>query len=225
MFTVPRSFVAPPAWKIIGLWVRISVFGALLSRWFIDLVFTIFASITISTKILFGIMSPGNALIIYSLQWFVLRRYFLRVRSRIIIHVSLSVIASVLSDLLQRLSRALIIVIGFWRESTAILQHADFLAGTIINLLWALILGIAGWRIFRASVPKAKYWIWATIANQIIRSGLTFRLIVPFSRTNTAQTTALYIRLISLVITLIPTLIESFVLVRFLAKRRETASG
>lgn len=214
----------PPAWRIIGLWVGVGVFGGLFSRWFIDLVFTIFASTAISTEVLLGIIALANALIIYSLQWLVLRRYFVGIRWWIGIHVAVTVIATLLNDVLQRLSRALIIVTGFWRESTAILQHADFLAGTIVNLLWALIFGIAGWRIFRASVPIAGHWIWAKVAGQLIRSGLTFWLIVPFSSMNTAQATALYIRLISLVITLIAALIEAFVLMQFLAKRRETAT-
>ena len=116
-------------------------------------------------------------------------------------------------------------MIGFWRESTAILQHADFLAGAIINLLWTLVFGLAGWRIFRASVSGAGRWILARIGSHIIRSGLTFWFILPLLIEYKPRAISLRVSFLNLAIVLVASLIEAFVLVRFLAKRRKTASG
>ena len=223
MFSVPRSFVAPPAWKIIGLWVGISVLSILVSPWINQLIFAIFSledssyiSARFSIPIIFG------SVMHFWLEWLVLRRYFAGMRWWVAIHFGVSLIATLLNDLLERLS---FLFIAITDNSLTMIKTYSFLAGAIINLLWALVFGLAGWRIFRASVSGAGRWILARIGSHIIRSGLTFWFILPLLIEYKPRAISLRVSFLNLAIVLVASLIEAFVLVRFLAKRRKTASG
>ena len=156
------------------------------------------------------------------LEWLVLRRYFARMRWWVAIHFGVSLIATLLNDLLERLS---FLFIAITDNSLTMIKTYSFLAGAIINLLWALVFGLAGWRIFRASVSGAGRWILARIGSQIIRSGLTFWFILPLLIEYKPRAISLRVSFLNLAIVLVASLIEAFVLVRFLAKRRKTASG
>jgi hypothetical protein len=222
VFTVPAILKTPPAWKLVGLWVTIGLIQLLISPWVMRLVFTIFP--TSRPNAWFILSGMATALIIYSLQWLVLRRYFLGMRWWAPAHVTATFIVVLVSDVLERLSSGLMAILGFVSHSITIMEHYLFLASTIVSVVWAMIFGLVGWRIFRAAVPGAGRWIWAKVGGQIISSLVIFWLVLPFWKANPGQPFPLTVRLIVHAAVLAPFSIEAFVLVQFLDKRYSEAS-
>jgi hypothetical protein len=221
VFTVPKAFVSPPTWKIVGLWLGIGLFETLISPWVMRLVFAIFPSNRPdSASILIGIAGIYQALILYSLQWLVLRRYFPGMRWWVAAHVTATFIAVLLNDVLQRLMSALIAVFGYFRHSITLMEQYQVLGSTIVSMVWALIFGIIGWRIFRASAAGAGRWIWAKLGGQLINRLVTFGFLLPFWTANSGQPYPLTLRLIVYAGVLAAFSIEAFVLVQFLNKRQ-----
>jgi hypothetical protein len=215
MFEVPHSPPSANLRRLALLWMGVAVVNAVATYYYLifrivpESVRSFFFNIDIG--ILLEIIDLVQAIGIAILQWLVLRRFFPSMRLWAVLHGSVLILQLLLfSRPFRKQIRHMIEAIG-GSGDTSIMYN-------IQSLLSALLLGIAGWIIFRPIAPRASLWLWGFLLSKMIEWFIS-RSPLP----STIPSGSVLYQLIFYSSVLLPAAIQAAVLVSFLRERERPA--
>jgi hypothetical protein len=218
MFEVPHSAPRANGRRLALLWLG----AALINLFGVSLLYMGVLRALPFLGVSFDMIVMLNNLLLVTLQWLVLRRFFPQMRWWVPAHGAVLGLQLLLDRILSALAKVFLLILLFRSESAGLMENFDFASSAIVSLFWALISGIVGWRIFRPQVRRAGRWLAAVVVGASLQLLISFLIIWPLIRSRTANLTAY--TLINIAVTLAVAAIQAAVLVMFLRERERSAA-
>jgi hypothetical protein len=162
MFEVPHSAPSAKPRRLALLWMGVGLMNVVMYWQLVGLLFQLLADTALSFAMQIHLIRMTIGVSTLTLQWLVLRRFFPGMGQWVALHGGVLFAQAVLGTPVYSLLERLMDVTQAWSTREMLISLLDL-------LFWAIILGVAGWIIFRAVVQRARLWLWVTLLGALIQ--------------------------------------------------------
>jgi hypothetical protein len=162
MFEVPHSAPSAKPRRLALLWMGVGLMNVVMYWQLVGLLFQLLADTALSFTMQIHLIRMTIGVSTLTLQWLVLRRFFPGMGQWVALHGGVLFAQALLGTPVYSLLERLMDVTQAWSTREMLISLLDL-------LFWAIILGVAGWIIFRAVVQRARLWLWVTLLGALIQ--------------------------------------------------------
>jgi hypothetical protein len=221
MFEVPHSAPRGNPWRLAMLWMGVAVINLIVSSLIYPVLFSVIEVGISDIRLLSGVVSLITQLLLVTLQWLVLRRFFAGMRWWVPAHAVLLLLALLLEPVMTRLAGALLLSNAFTGGDSA---TASLALSSAANLFWTLLSGMVGWWLFRPSARRAWLWPAALLFGALAQALVMILVLAPLLESGLRGGRANLYGLINLALGLLLAAIQAAVLMQFVRDRQRSAA-